>query len=318
MLRLSQQLIYLQLRTRHKEPSLTDPTTSRGEKILQPVSSGGDRVAIQGERGSNSHMAALDLARGHDVLPCAVSSDVFAALLEGRAACAVLPIENTLHGAVTEHYDLLLANPVRIEAEGLLQIRHNLIAAPGVELSAIRTVLSHPVALNQCRHFLAEFTQARAVPFYDTAGSVKHIMAESLRDTAGLAPELAATEFGAHILLRGVEDHAQNYTRFHLIRRADDPAPAAPDPDKLSVAFALEHRPGTLVRALQALALAGVNLTRIESRPVPGRPWEYVFFAEFRFLRPAAAEAALDALRAEARMVRELGRYKAAPGLSPS
>ena len=108
-----------------------------------------------------------------------------------------------------------------------------------------------------------------------------------------------------------VEDHAQNFTRFHLIRRAEDPAPTV-EPDKLSVAFALEHRPGTLVKALQSLAAAGVNLTRIESRPVPGQPWEYVFFVEFRFPDAATADAALNALREDARMVRELGRYKAA------
>jgi prephenate dehydratase len=256
-------------------------------------------------------MAALELAPDHEVLPCAVSADVFAALLDGRAQCAVLPIENTLHGAVTEHYDLLLTNPVLIDGEGLLRIRHNLIAAPGVELSAIRTVLSHPVALNQCRKFLENFAQARSLPFYDTAGSVKHILEESLRDTAGLAPELAAEEYGANILLRGVEDHAQNVTRFHLLRRADDPAPTI-QPDKLSVAFALDHRPGTLVAALQALASAGVNLTRIESRPVPGQPWEYVFFVEFRFADSAAADTALDALHSQTRMVRELGRYRAA------
>ena len=259
-------------------------------------------------------MAALQLAPGSSVLPCVLSADVFAALLDRRADCAVLPIENTLHGSVAEHYDLLLTNPVRIDAEGLLHIRHNLIAAPGVELSAIRTVLSHPVALNQCRKFISGFTQARALPFYDTAGSVKHFMAESLRDTAGLAPELAAEEYGANILLRGIEDHAQNLTRFHLIRRAEDAssAPASSATDKLSVAFAVDHRPGTLVRALQALAQAGANLTRIESRPVPGQPWEYVFFVEFRFTDAAMADAALEALSSESRMVRELGRYRAA------
>lgn len=258
-------------------------------------------------------MAALELAPSCEVLPCAVSSEVFAALLDGRATCAVLPIENTLHGSVMEHYDLLLKHPVRIDAEGLLQIRHNLIAAPGVELSAIRTVLSHPVALNQCRDFLSRFTQARALPFYDTAGSVKHIMERCLHDTAGLAPELAAKEYGANVLLGGVEDHAQNFTRFHLIRRSADSHSAAPsEADKLSIAFAVEHRPGTLVDALQGLASAGVNLTRIESRPVVGHPWEYVFFVEFRFPDVAAAAAALQALQPQTRMLRELGRYKAA------
>jgi prephenate dehydratase len=258
-------------------------------------------------------MAALELAPSFEVLPCAVSADVFAALLDRRAACAVLPIENTLHGSVMEHYDLLLKHQVRIDAEGLLQIRHNLIAAPDVELADIKTVLSHPVALNQCRDFLASFTQARVLPFYDTAGSVKHIMEQSLCDTAGLAPELAAEEYGAKVLLRGVEDHAQNWTRFHLIRRSEDSDSGMGEPaDKLSIAFALEHRPGTLVRALQALASAGVNLTRIESRPVIGHPWEYIFFVEFGFPDLATADAALEALQPETGMLRELGRYKAA------
>jgi prephenate dehydratase len=255
-----------------------------------------------------------------------LSADVLAAVVEQRVDCAVLPIENSLHGSVAEHYDLLLSHPVRIDAESLLRIRHNLIAAPGVELGAIHTVLSHPVALSQCRRFLGAFTQARALPFYDTAGSVKHLMEQSLRDTAGIAPGLAAQEYGASVLVPGIEDHAQNYTRFHLIRRAADPPLEQPAPDqqaaqaeppapadKLSAAFAVDHRPGTLVTALHRLAEVGVNLTRIESRPVPGQPWEYVFFVEFRFTGTPMAEAALNALRSTTRMVRELGRYRAAP-----
>lgn len=302
-------MAYLQLRNQ----TLKDNTAHHDETTpAQPTSSSFRIVAIQGERGSNSHMAALELVPEGDVLPCVLSADVFAALLDGRADCAVLPIENTLHGSVAEHYDLLLTNPVRIGGEGLLQIHHNLIAAPGVEMEAIRTVLSHPVALNQCRKFLSGFTQAQALPFYDTAGSVKHVVAESSRDTAGIAPELAAAEYGGQVLLRHIEDHAQNLTRFHLIVRADDPAPPEESADKLSVAFAVDHRPGTLVKALQAMASAGVNLTRIESRPVPGQPWEYVFFVEFRFSGAAMADAALEALRSESRMVRELGRYRAA------
>jgi prephenate dehydratase len=233
--------------------------------------------------------------------------------MEGRVDAAVLPIENSLHGSVAEHYDLLLSHPVRVDAESLLRIRHNLIAAPGVTLEAICTVLSHPVALSQCRQFLAGFGQARALPFYDTAGSVKHVMEERLRDTAGIAPVLAAEEYHAQVLVEGIEDHAQNYTRFHLIRRSGDAAwEDADDADKLSAAFAVDHRPGTLVQALQRLADAGVNLTKIESRPVPGQPWEYVFFVEFRYSGAAMAEVALDALRSASRMVKELGRYRAA------
>jgi prephenate dehydratase len=231
---------------------------------------------------------------------------------------AVLPIENSLHGSVAEHYDLLLHSEVRIVGESLLRIRHNLIAAPGVTLEDVRQVISHPVALSQCRRFLAAFPQAKAVPFYDTAGSVKHLMAEGLRDTAGVAPELAAKEYGAEVLVAGIEDHAENYTRFHLLRasastlRYDEAVhewATRSVANKMTVAFAVEHRPGTLVAALQALRDVGVDLTKIESRPVPGRPWEYVFYVELRFEGEAMADAALAALRNECGMVKELGRY---------
>jgi prephenate dehydratase len=270
------------------------------------------RIAIQGERGSNSHMAALAMLDNVEVVPCVLSVDVLAALMEEQVDAVVLPIENSLHGSVAEHYDLLLTHPVRVDAESLLRIRHNLIAAPGVKLADIRTVHSHPVALSQCRDFLAGFRQARAIPFYDTAGSVKHLMAWNLRDTAGIAPVLAAEEYQASVLIEGIEDQAQNYTRFHLIQRSSDKKTHGEDADKLSAAFAVDHRPGTLVHALQRLADAGVNLTKIESRPVPGQPWEYVFFVEFRYSGAAMAEAALDALRSASRMVKELGRYRAA------
>jgi prephenate dehydratase len=271
------------------------------------------RIAIQGERGSNSHMAARDILGDIDVVPCVLSAEVIEAVLTGSVDAAVLPIENSLHGSVAEHYDLLLEQPVRIDRESLLRIRHNLIAAPGVRLDDVRHVLSHPVALSQCRRFLAGFTQAKAMPFYDTAGSVKHLIAEGLRDTAAIAPELAAGEYGANVLLTGIEDHAENYTRFHLLRRADAPPPQdLPPPDKLSLAFAVEHRPGTLVAALEQLRDAGADLTKIESRPVPGKPWEYVFYVDFRFTSEAIADNAVRSLAPHCRMIKELGRYAAA------
>jgi prephenate dehydratase len=268
-------------------------------------------IAIQGERGSNSHLAALEMLGDVALVPCTLSAEVVEAVLSGRADAAVLPIENSLHGSVAEHYDLLLDHPLRIDRESLLRIHHNLIAAPGVALADIRTVLSHPVALSQCRKFLAGFSQARAVPFYDTAGSVKHLVAANLRDTAGLAPQLAATEYGAHVLLAGVEDHAENYTRFHLLRLANAPRSAA-TPDKLSLAFAVDHRPGTLVAALEQLRDAGADLTKIESRPVPGQPWEYIFYVDLRFADESIAENAVRSLAPHCRFVKELGRYTAA------
>ncbi|MGD0442659.1 MAG: prephenate dehydratase domain-containing protein [Edaphobacter sp.] len=274
------------------------------------------KVAIQGELGSNSHMATVKILgnqNGLEIIPCTMSAQVLAKVVEGEADAAVLPIENSLHGSVAEHYDLLLELPVRIDGESSLRIRHNVIAMPGVQLSEVRKVMSHPVALSQCRRFLAWHLELEVVPFYDTAGSVKHLMAAGLRDVAGIAPELAAEVYGAEVLQTGVEDHVENYTRFHLLRREGAPlAESALIPDKMSLAFAIEHRPGTLVAALQRLAEAGVNLTKIESRPVPGSPWEYVFYVDVRFDTAGRAEVALAALREHCRMVKVLGRYRAA------
>ena len=258
-------------------------------------------------------MAMLDDQKELEIVPCTVSPQVLAKVVAGEVDGAVLPIENSLHGSVAEHYDLLLEVPVRIERESQMRIRHNLIAAPGVSFAQVRKVMSHPVALSQCRRFLAEHPELQIVPFYDTAGSVKHLMEAGLRDVAGIAPELAAVEYSAHVLRTGVEDHAENHTRFHLIVSDGRPVAAtAAAADKMSVAFAIEHRPGTLVAALQRLADAGVNLTKIESRPVPGSPWEYVFYVDVRFEAAEQADAALAALREHCRMVKVLGRYRAA------
>jgi prephenate dehydratase len=276
----------------------------------------GLRVAIQGEFGSNSHMATVAMLGNEgevEIIACAVSAQVLAKVVAGEVEAAVLPIENSLHGSVAEHYDLLLELPVRIERESLMRIRHNVIAMPGVKLTEVRKVMSHPVALSQCRRFLAAHPEIEVVPFYDTAGSVKHLMTAGLREVAGIAPELAAREYGAEVVVHGVEDHAENYTRFHLLRREDAAGGGAVDgADKMSLAFAIEHRPGTLVAALERLARAGVNLTKIESRPVPGSPWEYVFYVDVRFSSAEEAEAALAALREHCRMVKVLGQYRAA------
>lgn len=292
-----------------KEVLPVEPQRNDGSANQNAVS----RIAIQGELGSNSHMAALAMLAGRppcDIVPCALSAEVFERILAGDVDRAVLPIENSLHGSVAEHYDLLLQQPVTIVAESLLRIRHNVIAAPGVKLEEIRRVMSHPVALSQCRRWLAAHPHIEAVPFYDTAGSVKHLMREGLRDAAGIAPELAAQEYGAEIVVAGVEDHAENYTRFYELVAAQAADPVV-DADKLAVAFSVEHRPGTLMLALEEFRRAGLNLTRIESRPVPGKPWEYVFFVDVRFETLAQVDAAMAGLRGCCEMVKELGRYKA-------
>src|ERR1700712_4182807 len=148
-------------------------------------------------------LAMMGSGNDIEIIACTVSAEVLAKVVSGEADGAVLPIENSLHGSVAEHYDLLLELPVKIVRESLLRIRHNLIAFPGVKIEDIRQVISHPVALSQCRKFLTSHPEFRVVAFYDTAGSVKHIMNEGLRDVAGVAPELAAQQYGAEVLIAG-------------------------------------------------------------------------------------------------------------------
>ena len=273
------------------------------------------RVAIQGEPGSNSHMAALVITPGAKVVSSTLSMDALARVMDGEVDGVVLPIENSLHGSVADHYDLLLERPLRMVRELNLRVRHQVIAMPGVRLDEVRRVLSHPVALSQCRRWLAAHAEIDAVTFYDTAGSVKHVMEHGLRDAAGLAPMLAAEVYGGEVLEANIEDHAENYTRFHLIVRESEIAGWSGEQgsaDKMSLAFAVEHRPGTLVAALDRMARAGADLTKIESRPVPGRPWEYLFYVDLRFKRPEMADVVVQELAGCCAMVRELGRYRAA------
>lgn len=244
-------------------------------------------------------------------MPCPLSVDVFRALSQKEVDAAIIPIENSLAGSVVEHYDLLLNHNVAIESESLLRIRHNLIVVPGSSIEHIRRVYSHPVALAQCLRFFEHHPAIEAVPFYDTAGSVKQLMELRDRSAAAIASSRAADYYGGEILTAGIEDNAENYTRFLLIRRSED-VHRNPQADKVSLAFTVENRPGTLVAALEVFASQGTNLTKIESRPVQGKPWEYVFYVDYQLSTQVRADIALELLRQHCSMVKELGRYRAA------
>jgi len=267
------------------------------------------KVAIQGELGSFSDEAARTFLPGSTVVPCAVSADVFDKLDSGAVAAAMIPIENSLAGSVAEHYDLLLAREVFIQREFRLRIRHNLMATAGVRLAEVREVLSHPVALAQCRDFFRKHPRIRAVPFYDTAGSVKHVMQQKLRNSAAIAGKQAAKVYGASILKKGLEDDKQNFTRFFLVRKQKR---ALAEANKTSVAFALRNVPGALFKALSVFSLRDINLTKIESRPLRGRPWEYVFYVDFLRGNDKPARHALQHLGEISDFVKVLGIYPAA------
>jgi prephenate dehydratase len=273
-------------------------------------------IAFQGERGAFSEEAARKLAGAEiEVLPCTRFEDVFRALEQGRAGGAAVPIENTLAGSVHENYDHLLNFEFPIVAETSVRIVHHLMAPKGVRFSKIKRVFSHPVALNQCLDFFARNPQIERIPFYDTAGSAKMIMEEALTDAAAIASEVAAKIYGARILRRSIESDRQNFTRFFLLRtpryaRLNPTEAAAKTQWKTSLVFSTRNIPGALFRALSAFALRDLNLTKIESRPLRGKPWEYLFYVDYlgRADAPAAVNA-LNHLREIADFLRVLGCY---------
>ena len=269
------------------------------------------RIAIQGEPGSFSHEAALKLVADAVIAPFSLSADVFQALANSDVEAAAIPIENSLAGSVSEHFDLLLAHDVKVERETLLRIRHNLIGISGSTVADIDRVFSHPVALAQCRRFLAAHPRMEAYSFYDTAGSVKQLV--ELRDhhAGAIASAAAAEYYGAQILQSDIEDNPENYTRFFLVRRARDGVLDGAA-NKMSLAFSVENRPGSLVEALSELKALGTNLTKIESRPVHGKPWEYIFYVDCQIQSRKEGTRALEALRPHCAMVKSLGCYEEA------
>ena len=271
------------------------------------------KVAIQGELGSFSHEAATQFEPRAAIVPCARCADVFDVLEAGSVDAAAIAIENSLAGSVAENFDLLSKKNAFIHRELLLRIRHNLIALPGAELADVRRVFSHPVALEQCRKLFHSYPRFQAIPFYDTAGSVRHLVSEQVRDGAAIAPRRAASQYGGKILLADIQDDRENFTRFLLISKRSKRMPGA---NKTSLAFALQNVPGALFKALSVFALRDISLSKIESRPIVGRPWEYVFFADINRGHDEAAQNAIRHLGEIAEFVKVLGVYPAATELA--
>ena len=265
------------------------------------------KVAIQGERGAFSHEAAL-LALGTEaeVLPRPSFDALFAAVLAGEAERGLLPIENSLAGSIHENYDRLQDSPLHIVGETQLRVRHCLIGRPGASQASLRRVASHPVALAQCRRFFGEHPQVEAVAAYDTAGSVLELMRSGQAADGAIASALAASLYGGIVLISGLEDDPQNYTRFLILAREPGPVDAA---TKTSIVFTLDNVPGALHKAMGAFASRGVDLSKIESRPLRGRPWEYAFYLDILGDPRGPAGDGLAQLRGMAPWLRVLGSY---------
>lgn len=251
-------------------------STKRAKRSNRP------RVGFQGELGAFSHAAAIKLL-GTGVLakPYAAFRDVFDALKTNRVTYAVIPIENTLHGSILENYDNLLEYGFPIRGETSVRISHQLIAMPGTRFRDVKRAFSHPVALNQCRQFFAAHKSIAATDFYDTAGSVKMLKEQAPDAAAAIASEAAAEIYGGVILKRNIEDNRHNYTRFFLLTKQRTLPAHTGQPWKTSVVFSTANTPGALFKVMACLALRNLSLTKIESRPLVGHPWEYMFYVDF-------------------------------------
>lgn len=266
------------------------------------------RVAIQGERGSFSEEAALKLlGERAEVYNCRYFEDVFRLTVGGETDACLIPIENSLTGSIHRNYDLIRRHQLRINQEVYLRIEHNLIVIPGVSLNDIRVVISHPVALGQCEHFFENRPGLKKESSYDTSGSVRDLIQSGSREAAAVASRRAAEIYGGEIVLSGIQDNQENFTRFVLLASDLEPLP---DANKTSIVFSFKNSAGALFKSLSVFALRDIDLTKIESRPIHGRPWEYLFYLDFLgSIEEQRVENALNHLREITEFLEVLGCY---------
>lgn len=266
-------------------------------------------VAFQGELGAFSEMAARSFFHESvDVVPKSSFSELFQAVESGECTHGMVPIENSLAGSIHENYDLLLKHDLRIVGELKLRIVHNLIVVPGVKVGDVRRVYSHPQALAQCSHFIQSLEGAEAVVAYDTAGAVKRLKETGDRQAAAIGCAQAAVDYDLEIVAEGVENNHQNYTRFLVVdRKGAEPE----EPAKTSIVFALKSVPGALYKSLGFFADRDVDLLKIESRPLDGRPWEYAFYLDFEgHLGQERCAHTIERISEIATFMRILGSYR--------
>jgi prephenate dehydratase len=265
------------------------------------------KIAYQGEPGAFSEAAARRVETDAELVPCRSFEEVFDAVQAGTATYGVLPIENSIGGSIHRNYDLLLERDLPIVGEVELPVIHYLLALPGTKLAGLKRVYSHPQGLAQCERFLRTLVGVEIIATYDTAGSAKMIADGQLTDAAAIASARAGEVFGLVSLAASVQDFDDNITRFLVVGRTPVHNAVA---DKTSIVFALPNEPGSLFKALSVFALRGIDLTKLESRPIPGRPWEYLFYVDLAAARDeTACTRALAHLGEFAPMLRTLGSY---------
>ncbi|MBF0176140.1 MAG: prephenate dehydratase [Magnetococcales bacterium] len=265
-------------------------------------------IAFQGKRGAYSEQACREKLPGRDLLPCYSFEDVFLAVEDGKAAIGMLPVENSMAGVVSDSYDLLATHKLHIVGEHYLLVRHSLLGLPDAHLDGVKAVYSHPQGLAQCRAFLKRYNWVR-FSVYDTAGAAADLVERGNPADVAVASELCADLYGLKVLKRDIQDCRMNTTRFLLVAR-DEVAPPDDLPCKTSLLFAVRNIPAALYKCLGGFATNGVNLTRLESRPIQGMPWAYHFYLDFQG-RPndVSVRHALDELKFFTNSIKYLGCY---------
>jgi prephenate dehydratase len=265
------------------------------------------KIAYQGEPGAFSEAAARRVDAEAQLFPCRSFEEVFDAVDAGPAGYGIVPIENSIGGSIHRNYDLLLSHELTIVGEVELPVVHHLLALPGATLEGLRRVYSHPQGLAQCERFLRSLKNVEVVATYDTAGSAKMVADSGLLEAGAIASARAGEVFGLTPLASSIQDFDDNITRFLVIGRRPF---ANAVPDKTTIVFTVPNEPGALFKALSVFALRGVDLTKLESRPIPGRPWEYLFYADLAAARDNLTCArALGHLAEFAPTLRTLGSY---------
>jgi prephenate dehydratase len=287
-------------------------------------------VAIQGVSGSFHEIAAVEYFGGSNIItiPCDTFSELFSVLSEGKADYGIVAFENSVAGSILPNYELLRRSRLPVTGEICLRVRQNLVALPGQQLSDIREIHSHPMAIQQCSHFVNEMRQqgVRVVDAVDTALSARMISEEHQYGTGAIASRSAAEIYSLSVLKQEIEDDSLNFTRFLIISGSgtvtgdtDRPAgsravtgnidrPAGTD--KAMVCFSLPHKVGSLSQVLSVLAFYQVSLTKIQSLPIVGKPWEYMFHIDLIYSDYARYRMALDAIRPLTEGLETVGEFR--------
>lgn len=271
----------------------------------------GKRVSIQGYEGSFHQVAAQQFfGKDVEVIACATFREVIkVASSRKESDGGVMAIENSIAGSILPNYNLLQKSNLRVVGEIYLQIKQNLLVNPGVGLEDIREVHSHPMALLQCIDYLEKHPGWKLVETEDTALSAKHLQQHRSRHTAAIASRLAADLFGLEVLAPAIQTMKNNYTRFLILQREDN-AMVVADPNKASVNFHTDHSRGSLARVLTTIAEGGINLSKLQSMPIPGSEWEYSFHADMEFEDLAQFQGVIEAIKPITAELKIYGTYK--------